>query len=53
MQALIYTRTHYPYEHLRKTEPTYHLGIYEVIVVTSSSTETSPPTVCASPEILK
>ena len=63
MQALTYTRIHsplwthtrtpYPYEHLRKTEPAYYLEIYEVIVGASSSTETSPPTECASSKILK
>jgi len=44
-QALIHTRIHsplwthtrtpYPYEHLRKTEPAYHLEIYEVTIGTS------------------
>ena len=48
-----YTRTSYPYEHLRKTKPVYHLEIYEVTVGASSSTGTSPPTESAPPEILK
>ena len=46
-------RTLYLYEHLRKTEPAYHLEFYEVTVGTSSSTGTSPPTECASLKILK
>ena len=41
------------YEHLRETEPAYHLEIYEVTVGASSSTGTSPPTESASPKILK
>ena len=48
-----HTRTPYPYERLRKTEPACHLEIYEVTVGASSSTGTSPPTECVSPEILK
>ena len=46
-------RTPYPYEYLRKTEPAYHLEIYEITVGTSSSTGTSPPTEYTSTEILE
>ena len=48
-----HTRTPYLYEHLRETDPACHLEIYEVTVGASSSTETSPLTESASPEILK
>lgn len=50
-----YERAHtpYPYEHIRETEPTYHLEIYEVSLGASSSTGTSPPTESVKPKILK
>lgn len=45
---MTHTRTSYPYEHLRNTEPVYHFDINEV--TTSSLTEAPPPTESISPE---